>query len=47
MATLGDMSNSPQSEIEDELMDRGLRTATPMVMGMASRSLWLRGLGHK
>ena len=34
MATLGDMSNSPQSEIEDELMDRGLRTATPMVLGM-------------
>ncbi|MBC8255018.1 MAG: type II secretion system F family protein [Ardenticatenia bacterium] len=34
VATLGDMSNSLQSEIENELLGRGLRTATPMVLGM-------------
>ena len=34
VATLGDMSDSVQSEIENELLGRGLRTATPMVLGM-------------
>ena len=34
MATWGDMSNSLQSEIENELLGRGLRTATPMALGM-------------
>ena len=38
VATLGDTSNSLQSEIEpeieNELLGRGLRTATPMVLGM-------------
>jgi len=37
VATLGDVSNSLQSEIgpeiENELLGRGLRTATPMVLG--------------
>ena len=41
MATLGDMSNSLQSEIEpeieleieNELLGRGPRTATPMALG--------------
>ena len=34
VVTLGDMSDSLQSEIENELLGRGLRTATPMVLGM-------------
>ena len=34
VATLGDMSDGLQSEIENELLGRGLRTATPMVLGM-------------
>jgi pilus assembly protein TadC len=32
--TLGDMSDNLQSEIENDLLGRGLRTATPMVLGM-------------
>jgi Flp pilus assembly protein TadB len=34
VTTLGDMSDSLQSEIENELLGKGLRTATPMVLGM-------------
>jgi len=34
VTTLGDMSDSLQSQIENELLGRGLRTATPMVLGM-------------
>ena len=34
VTTLGDMSNSLQSDIENELLGKGLRTATPMVLGM-------------
>ena len=34
VATLRDMSDSLQFEIENELLGRGLRTATPMVLGM-------------
>jgi Flp pilus assembly protein TadB len=34
VTTLGDMSDSMQSEIESELLGKGLRTATPMVLGM-------------
>ena len=34
VTTLGDMSDSMQSEIENELLGKGLRTATPMVLGM-------------
>jgi len=33
VATLGDTSNGLQSEIENELLGRRLRTATPMVLG--------------
>jgi hypothetical protein len=34
VTTLGDMSSSLQSDIENELLGKGLRTATPMVLGM-------------
>jgi len=34
VTTLGDMSNTLRSEIKNELPGRGLRTATPMVLGM-------------
>ena len=34
VTTLGDMSDSLQAEIENELLSKGLRTATPMVLGM-------------
>jgi hypothetical protein len=34
VATLGDMSDNMQSDIENELLGKGLRTATPMVLGM-------------
>jgi pilus assembly protein TadC len=34
VTTLGDMSDSLQTDIENELLGQGLRTATPMVLGM-------------
>jgi len=34
VTTLGDMSDNMQSDIENELLGKGLRTATPMVLGM-------------
>ncbi len=34
MATLGDLTNNLHSEIEDELLGRGLRAATPVVPGI-------------
>ena len=34
VTTLGDMSDGLQAEIENELLSKGLRTATPMVLGM-------------
>ncbi len=34
VTTLGDMSDNLQSDIENELLGKGLRTATPMVLGM-------------
>ena len=37
--TLDDVSSSLQPETKNELMDRGLRTATPIVMGVVSYSL--------
>ena len=32
---VGDVSNDLQTEIENELLSRALRTATPVVLGMA------------
>jgi Flp pilus assembly protein TadB len=34
VTTLGDMSDNLQSDIENDLLGKGLRTATPMVLGM-------------
>lgn len=34
VSTMGDMSDNMQSDIENELLGKGLRSATPMVLGM-------------
>jgi len=39
VTTLGDMSNGLQSEIKNELLGQGLRTAAPMVLGMGINTL--------